>query len=68
MRRIDRIKACLTGWYHRHIVADDETSRRLAAVDEELDRAEIARRIDQHLRGKDQAVEHTEREAECREV
>ncbi len=62
MRVIDRLKA----WYHRNIVADYETSRRLDALDQELDRAEMERRIDQHLRGKDRATEYLEQAAECK--
>jgi hypothetical protein len=41
MRMRDRIKA----WFHRHICADAETSRRLDEVDREIRRNEIAERL-----------------------
>lgn len=41
MIMIDRIRA----WWHRHICADDATSRRLDALDQELDYADAIRRM-----------------------
>jgi phage tail sheath gpL-like len=41
MRMRDRIKA----WFHRHVCADDATSDRLDAVDQDIRRREIAARL-----------------------
>ncbi|MBE0568919.1 MAG: hypothetical protein IH577_04510 [Deltaproteobacteria bacterium] len=46
MRTIEQLKS----WYHRHIVADAETSRLLAEIDEGLDQREMELRILLHLK------------------
>lgn len=53
-------------WFHRHIVADAELSKRLDAIDQDVDRREMEGCVDRYLR-KDRAQEYMEQLKECGE-